>query len=194
MSTKTQVLGDYIPPDTRGIPHGQLQITLYPRDFLGTWRRCGMTADYLAGFLACQLDNFDHALNVLSTVLNELVENCVKFSVDPNAAVSLEVASYGNVLTLQARNAATPTQSAQFAEFLRQLLTEDTTALLWSQIDLKEGELFSADEDAGSGLGLITITKDFMADLGVQICEQAGTDQHEITVQVHLHVKLIAQT
>lgn len=197
MSTKTRVIGAYIAPGTRDTPHAQLQITLHPRDFVGAggvWRRCGLTADYMAGFLACQLENFDHAVNVLSTVLNELIENSVKFSADPHAAVSVEVMSYGKTLTLQTSNATMAAQSAQFAEFLSQLLTQDAEALLWSHLDSEEGEMFSdlEDEDGGSGLGLITITKDFVSDLGVQIRELTGTDQHEIIVQVHLNIDFIA--
>ena len=53
-----------------------------PIDLVREWSRCGQTADYMARYLAYDFADRETAASVLSTVINELVENAAKFSTD----------------------------------------------------------------------------------------------------------------
>src|SRR5687768_4810932 len=72
------------------------------------WRRCGLTADWLAGYFAYdfEIDARAAALSVLSTVANELLENAVKFCSDKQRPVRIAIQNHGEFLRFETRNRA----------------------------------------------------------------------------------------
>jgi hypothetical protein len=68
-----------------------IDLELRPEELLASYRRCSLTADWLASYLSSELDANVRvaARNVLSTVINELLENAVKFSVDPAGSMRI---------------------------------------------------------------------------------------------------------
>ena len=77
MTISEAVFGQYVDPDETQTPLSTMAVQLLPLDMIVQWKRCGQTADYIASYLAYHFRDFGRAMNVLSTVLNELIENAV---------------------------------------------------------------------------------------------------------------------
>ena len=82
----------------------EFEVKFIPLDLVAHWRRCGMTADFLAYFLSYTFRDQDAALSLLSTVINELLENAVKFSVDKRRPVALALSHFGETVRIQTHN------------------------------------------------------------------------------------------
>src|SRR5262245_38591774 len=145
-------------------PISELLIRLLPLDLVAHWGRCGMTADYMAHFLAYNFENAAIAQNITSTVLNELVENIIKFSADKHREVSIEMCHFGETLSITTRNSTSPARAESLAAFVQRLISEDLEVMFLQQIE----QTAAADKPA-SGLGLLTLMRDYNARLGVRI-------------------------
>ena len=185
MSEHTIILGDYIAPASR-VPISTLEVQVLPDDLLAEWQRCGETADFLASYIAHHFDQPEQVVNVLSTILNELVENAIKFSADKRTMVSLGVSYYGNSVTMTATNPANASQVDEFRVLIDQLLTVDPELLFLARI-----EATAMIEDDSSGLGLITIRKDYSSGIGVRIRPIPGSELREISVQLHIESAIL---
>ena len=99
-------------------PLGELSVTLIPLDLVTEWARCGQTADYLARFLAYDFEKRELAASVLSTVVNELVENAVKFSSDKTLPAQIVVRQFGDRISITTSNNATAAQAESFRKLV----------------------------------------------------------------------------
>lgn len=156
--------------DASGIPLGSIDVQLVPRDIITHWPRCGATADWAAHMLAYNFDQRETAASVLSTVINELLENAVKFSANNHHAIRLRVAQRGDRIVIETENVTEPMQSRVFEAHLAALFAD-------------RGELFSqlvaraaAGETGAPGVGLLVMRRDFGATLGVELSPLAGGD------------------
>lgn len=203
MTDNTIIMGDFIADESRE-PISTLVVQVLPDDLLAEWQRCGETADFLSHYVGHHLPNPEQAVNVLSTVLNELVENAIKFSADKRQRVSLGASYYGDTVSMTATNPATAKQVETLHGLIVQLLEEDPEVLFLKRIE----ESAILDDDS-SGLGLITIKKDFLARVGVRFrdlppsaasaatptgvpAENSGSLK-EISIQVHLDTEVLTQ-
>jgi hypothetical protein len=150
---------------------GSIDLALVPLDIIAHWQRCGATADWAAALLACNFAHPETAANVLSTVINELLENAVKFSSDKRSPIRLRVAQRGERVVIETENAADEAQALAFEEHVAAMLAD-------------RGELFAhlvaraaAGEVAAPGVGLLTIRRDFGATLGVEVSPLTPDDQ-----------------
>src|SRR5690606_31897553 len=87
-------------------PLSPIAVSRLALDFISQWRRVGMAADYLSSHLAYAFEEREVAHNVLSTVVDELLENAVKFSADGSHPVSIELSHFGERLCIRASNAS----------------------------------------------------------------------------------------
>ena len=78
------------------ISHDRMLLT--SRQLAGYWRRCSLSSDFWARYIALSSPHFqvDHRVrreaveSTLSYLLNEMFENCAKFSAGPVDAVTYE--------------------------------------------------------------------------------------------------------
>jgi hypothetical protein len=166
---------------TRRNANAELSMRFVPHDLVEHWRRCGLTADFLAHFLAYNFTVRETALNVISTVLNELLENAVKFSADKARMISLVLVHYGDTVCIETKNFTDAACAASFQTFLARLTTEDAEELFRQQI-----EYAMTSDQASSGLGLITLKKDHQAQIHVRIEQCRDTGFFETVVRVTL--------
>jgi hypothetical protein len=158
----------------------ELTLQIQAIDFVMQWRRCGMTADFLAEFLAYGYKHREAARNVVSTVANELIENAVKFSADKSRPVWTIVRNLGSALQLEAVNLATEAQVASFQETLAMLNQGDPHNLFVAQVERSQSETLKS-----SGIGLIVLCRDYGASLSVQAVPEEET-LYRVTVRVTL--------
>lgn len=186
MSEPTWV-GDPMPERAERDRISEMSLTLTPLDLIAQWQRCSTTADFLATYLCWHFENRANANQVLSGGLNELVENLAKFSADKRAPVELTVTHLGEHLRVRTRNQAHGAQARALASRLTRMAESDPEELFLEQL-----EHTAAHDRGASGLGLITIKKDYGARVGARITPVEGAnDLFTITLTLELDVDAI---
>jgi hypothetical protein len=141
-----------------------LELELRPLELVVHWRRCGLTADWLASYLAYDFDAAARATaqNVLSTVINELLENAVKFSADKQAKIRIAVTHHGDFVRLETNNLAAAPRALLLRETFEELGQGSLDALFARRI------AESATPNA-PGVGLLILKRDYAARQGVRL-------------------------
>jgi hypothetical protein len=140
---------------------GEICLSFIPLDLVTEWSRCGETANYLAGYLAHDFEKREIAGNVLSTVINELIENAAKFSFNKQLAAHIVVRQFDDSISIVVTNNVTASQADSFLKAAKRIGTADPDALF------AEG-LAYPPETGSAGLGLILLRKDYGAHLEVE--------------------------
>lgn len=139
-----------------------VDLRLVSRDPEATWKRCALTSDFLAGFLAPTPDADER--EELSVVIDELLANAVKFSADITAPVSMAVQHFGDAVRVEASNVCDEENAQALIEALKRVVEQNLEDLFVQQIE----ESAAADQDS-SKLGFITLRMNFDARLGARV-------------------------
>jgi hypothetical protein len=158
-------------------PLSSLSIHFLPLDLVAEWARCGEAADFLARFLTHDFEDRETAGSVLSTAINEVVENAVKFSSDKRVAALVTVAEYSTHVTIRASNAISAAQAERFADALSRITAGDPEALFAER-------LAHPPETGGAGIGLIMLRKDYGASIGARVTDSGSALEVEVTVTI----------
>ena len=165
-----------VPP--AGPPLSELTVSFVPLAVVSEWTRCGETADFVARYFAHDYGDREVAGSVLSTVVNELVENAVKFSSDKTVPATLAVREYAERMTIVTSNLASPTEADAFGEAVTRLTRGDPESMFAERVA-------NPPATGGAGIGLIMLRKDYGAAIGVRVTPARGG-----AVQVDVEVAL----
>jgi hypothetical protein len=161
-------------------PLRELRLVFVPLDFVAEWRRCSETADYFARFFAFDLQPREIAATVLSTVINELIENAVKFSTDKSVPAELVVRQYGEVLTVHTVNAVAAGLARTFTETVDRINAGEPEAMFVERIT-------HPPETGSAGIGLIILRKDYNAAITARvIADETDAGLVRVAVEVAL--------
>lgn len=169
-------------------PISEINLQCTPLDVIAHWRRCSMMADFGADFLAYNFENVDVARNIISTVLNELLENAVKFSARKREKISVSLAHYGELVRISTINVATAERVASLTSLIKDLQRDDLDWIFVSHI-----ERSAVMAQPTSGLGLISMRNDYHARVGVRLTMLLD-ESHEVLVNVLLDVEELEQS
>ena len=151
------------------------------------FRRCGLTADWLAAFMAYDFEHRESATSILSTVINELLENAVKFSAPSAEPIQLSVRHYGAKVRIEVRNPTDGARVDALKKHFARLETEDPDALFASLVE-------RASEKGSPGVGLLILRRDYAASVGVKVESAEGRDDAAVvSVQVERDVEEVEQ-
>ena len=164
-------------------PLSTLELRFLPLDFVMHWHRCGLTADYFAAHSAYTFDNRDAARAVLSTVVNELLENAVKFSSDKSLPASLVLNHFGEWLAIETTNRTDARRAASLEVLVRDFEAAEAEALFLARIATP-----SSAEGSPSGLGLLVLKKDYGVHLTIE-CNPLADGHFEVRVQALIHTQ-----
>lgn len=160
-----------------------IQMRFLPLDLIKHWKRCGLTSTFLADFIAYNFSNHKSVLEVMSTILNELIENTTKYSVRKEEKINVYIGISDNSLTIETINNAGEGSANSLQELVKKISEEDTESLFLNQI------LNAAHQDDNvSGLGLITILKDYPTKFGVKITPAKKEGIYTIHIMVVLNL------
>ena len=151
--------GDVVAPE--------LVLTFFPRSFTVRWSLCSTTADFCADYLA-ELDVCRRSRDAINYVLNELVENAVKFSEGETITISLAIDA--DALVLVVANYVGDATARSLHTRLGELLADDPLELLMRRVE----ENAENPERESSGLGFLTMMTDYEALLGWRLSQ--GSD------------------
>lgn len=146
-----------------------MSLTLYPDSFPVRWSLCNLTANFMAEYFGELFPDADADERLLSRdeisgavgyVLNELVENAVKFNLNGDITVTVGLGREDLVCLVsnQIPNASVP----KLRQKLLELTQEDPGELLRRQAEAN----FEDAESSGSGLGYLIIMNDYGVSLG----------------------------
>jgi hypothetical protein len=155
------------------------------------WRRCSQSADFWSRYTTLFVPipapvgrlsraNLEH---VLSYLLNELFENCAKFSGGPLGIVRYECLVRPDELVFALTNHIVPERQAAFARFVGELLAGDPEELYFQRL-----EESAESDDHGSGLGYLTLMKDYGIRFGFCFAP-AAEGSVAVTVQARVHLE-----
>lgn len=128
------------------------------------WHHCSTTSEFLGEFFALRrkssVDAYNEARHSIGYLVNELLENAVKFRVPGEIVV--ECSLEGGNFELKVTNLVDEPTAARFNKMLVELTSRNPGDLLIERIEAN-----AADEgSSGSGLGLLTLMSDYGARLG----------------------------
>ncbi|MBK7758833.1 MAG: hypothetical protein IPI35_21040 [Deltaproteobacteria bacterium] len=155
------------------------------------WRRCSKMADFFwRPTSSTTLRDRPSPPRCASTGLNELIENLAKFSANKQKPVSIEINHYGELLTVTTENeAARPQTTALRARLARMATTEP------EELFLERLEHTASSDRAASGLGLISLKKDYGARLAAEIRLPVPTiERFVVSLQLVLNVDAIERS
>lgn len=136
------------------------------------WRNNGLSADFLAEYLATFFSSSDDATvkgektieikSAVSYVANELLENAMKFNDESShQPISIKLEMHSDRLLFFVRNSLKTQAIDKFQTYIHELTTCDRQDLYIRQLESNV-----ENENSGSGLGLLTIMNDYMAKVG----------------------------
>jgi hypothetical protein len=157
-----------------------IDLELRPEELLASYRRCGLTADWLASYVSSDLDSEHRAAvkNVLSTVINELLENAVKFSVDPTGSIRITARREANAVRIETWNRASEDRARLLESTLEELGRSSPDALFAQR-------MAQSSAPGAPGVGIIIIRRDHGARVGVELTPR-GDGSFEAHVSVAL--------
>ncbi len=183
---KYPVYGSYINNEDRNASLSDISIDfIVPMELITQWKRCGLVADFIAYYQSIKHRNKKRVESILSTVTNELLENAIKFSSDKNKLVNLSLRQYGSKISIEAINICDIEQAVELDNFISKIVSEDPEVLFYKQI-----EYAVKHDKASSKLGMITLKKDYNAQIGIKISEKkSASSLYDIYVKVTLDSK-----
>ncbi len=129
-----------------------------------SWQHCAATSDFLSDFYALSrpatLQAYTEARHSIGYLLNELLENAVKFRAPGDILV--ETSLEGGRFEAKIVNPITLAVATRFQTVLTEITTHDPGELLLARIEANA----LAGAEGGSGLGLLTLMSDYGARLG----------------------------
>lgn len=143
-------------------PLCEISTELVPVDLLTQWRRCGMISDCLAEYMSYAFDRREVARSILSTVVNELVENVAKYSADKLAPARVSLAHLGEKLLVESTSVASAEHVARLGEELVELAAEEAATVFARRMAQRRG------------LGLALVANDYGAALGATVTPSGG--------------------
>ena len=156
------------------------------------WRRCSLTADFWSRYIALDVPadagpaRLPRAamLDILAYLLNELFENCAKFSSGPRLTVQYQSWRRATEIVIQLTNHIQPADREPFRTVIQEILEEDPDALYFQKLEASvEFNL------AGSGLGYLTLIKDYGIRFGFRF---RPINANSVAVDVQAHVATLA--
>ncbi len=150
------------------------RLTLFDGPLELGWVHASATADFLGTFFAdlgarAGLDGND-ARHGISYLVNELVENAVKFRAADAGDVVLETRLDGPAFELVLTNISAAETAARFQGIIEEIVSRDPGELLIERIEANAAD----DSSTGSSLGILTLMNDYGVRLNWTFQPDAG--------------------
>lgn len=125
-----------------------------PLDIFDNWARASSLSDFIAEYFGSYFEN-KTSNNLISTVMNEFIENAVKFTKNNSQPIVIIVKKRANDLICRITNSIPMHRETAFIGICRKLFSQDLDKLFLDTI--VEG----SESKQESGIGLILIKKDY---------------------------------
>ena len=157
-----------------------MSLKLFPGVFPIEWKQCGATANFLANYFGSfygarqgrsqGAEGKGREVDIMSYILNELVENAVKFN--EGGSIHVQVGLVQHELVFIVENVISRDTTVSLRPKLTELVTQDAAELFVRRVE----ENANNPEIRASGLGFITMMNDYHAQLGWRLSPAPGND------------------
>ena len=187
-----EIHGDWLPPDDIQGLHSRIELDA--EGMSKYWKRNSLCSNFWSEYnsLVVPLDmeegwlSREAVLDILSYLHNELFENCAKFSSGNQKKVIYQSWSQKDKFRFQFQNYVKADQISGFKEIIFEFLNaDDLDELYFNKLEVSE-EL----GDSGSGLGYLTLMKDFGIRFGFCFVKNANDSNIDIEVNVQAELSL----
>lgn len=164
MKPKGSVLGVYNTDlDITSLPKATMEFR--PLNLISKWQRCSLTANFISTLHSPTPKPENNLNNIVSTILNELLESAIRYSADKNQTINMGFSSKGPKLYFELTLTCDTLDAFQFQRFYRNYLEKETTAD--TIVQLLESNPTS--EKTSFALGLLSLKQDYGAEIGFKI-------------------------
>jgi hypothetical protein len=190
MALEVGVFGEYM--EEVGKPLSQSLLVVNSQEMMRNWRTVSLSSDFFARYYsyyfpyrekAQERISRETAENIISFVLNELIENTAKYSNAEDQTVRIRVWLLEDDIIFSISNFVTHQLAESFAALAREILESNPEELY-----LKRLERNTQSEEGASGLGYLTLINDYGIALGFKF-EPTDPDQVQVTVQARMKCK-----
>lgn len=151
-----------------------------------SWHHCSTTSEFLGEMFALRVaassHDYNEARHSIGYLVNELLENAVKFRSPGDIIVESSFAS--GLFEIRITNLIGEETSTRFKDMLAEITSRDPGDLLIERIEANAADASSR----GSGLGLLTLMSDYGVRLGWTFAP--GSDDRSIRLQTCAALKL----
>lgn len=161
------------------------------QQFVNYWQRCSLSSDFWSQYIALFVPskalngwlNKNAVESVLSYLLNELFENCAKFSSGPMLKVHYQSWVGKEQMIFQLTNHIAPEATKPFIRFINKLLESDPEKLYFQKLEnsIQHG-------NNGAGLGFLTLINDYGIQFGYKF-DLINSETVQVDVQAYLSLK-----
>ena len=163
------------------------------------WRNNGLSADYIAEYLATVLNNEENESDdteylaeiksSASYIANELLENGMKYcNQHTEYPITFHIELASNEIRFFLENTIIPANAERLKEFINELDNSDPDEFYIRQLE-KNAEV-ELEDNTSSGLGFLSIINDYSAKLGWKF---QTVDQSSLVMSVTTLVRLMLQ-
>jgi len=129
-------------------------LSFIPLDIFDNWTRASSLSDFIAEYFGSYFGN-ESSHNLISTVINEFIENAVKFTKNNSQPIVVIVKKRDNDLICRITNSIPKHRKTAFIEICKELFSEDLDQLFLDKI------IEGSNNKTESGIGLILVKKDY---------------------------------
>jgi len=149
---------------------------------LAPWDAANHVAQFLSAWLENTLKQRNFDLDSLNYVINELMENAIKYAADGRIELAVCVANDALLVSL-----THPLQEAhaKIYQALAQQVFEADPDLLFAEI-IERNACTSTEVQTGAGLGLVSLRQNYQAGLAFGFLQQDNSQIVQTTTQVSL--------
>lgn len=158
-----------------------ISLSVVPKDIKKQWKRCGITANFLA---SSAIGN-TKSTTVVSTIVNEILENAIKYSENDSIPVKIELGASSDILKCKITNWTSNAQASVVENYFSHLKSQDIHDLYYTQL-----EHAALDASNASQIGLIGVLHDYLLGMNCKIDypeNNSDLSQISITAKINLN-------
>jgi hypothetical protein len=161
-----------------------LKINVQTKDIIEYWSKCGLIANFGSSYLAMNCPNSKNISNSISFVLNELLENAVKYSYSSDNIIRVYLTKINNHIIMDVINLTNTDKFENLTKVLVELQdVEKANAAYFEKLTS------SAGRQLDSGMGLLSIVNFFQGDISAQFREIPDNNLYETDIQVKINIE-----
>jgi len=170
-------------PGDNGV-YSKVTLNFFPIDAVIDWKRCGIIANFISDYFRLHFDNEDAPHFSLSTIINEVIENVNRYSYEKNREARLTVSHLGDYIVIETVHTASKEQAKRLNQTMKKLGISNIETLFFSQV-----ESAIDNELTESGLGLISLKKDYDAVVSANISPTTDEEVYSVGIQIKIDTR-----
>lgn len=160
-----------------------LDISICPQDVHNYWNRCGLISNFSSYYISMAFPQHKSIVNSLSMILNELLENAVKYSVYDREPINMAVRIVDGEIIVEASNSINKEEYDRIESLVSELTDNEIVNQKYFEM-LKDNAL----SHHKSGIGLFTIINYFNVHLSFKIAAHSSDELMTLTIQVKIDI------